>query len=114
VQTRIARGKQDMARPSVMMRIGTPDFLSKFTFYFEEHVEGFTGLRGSKRERTEQEKNMEWRKRLEAKKKVKKTSKQGKCVDLQSMIIIRVGFYQILSRRYRAGATGSNTAIQAT
>mmetsp|Transcript_45124 Transcript_45124/g.72144 ORF Transcript_45124/g.72144 Transcript_45124/m.72144 type:complete len:99 (-) Transcript_45124:742-1038(-) len=65
-----------MARPSVMMRIGTPDFLSKFTFYFEEHVEGFTGLRGSKRERTEQEKNMEWRKRLEAKKKVKKTSKQ--------------------------------------
>mmetsp|Transcript_3290 Transcript_3290/g.7735 ORF Transcript_3290/g.7735 Transcript_3290/m.7735 type:complete len:180 (+) Transcript_3290:154-693(+) len=67
VQTGLKRGRADAARPSAMVRLGAADFLERFTELFEEHIDGFTGLRGSKRPRSEKEKKMEWRVRLEAK-----------------------------------------------
>ena len=67
VQTKIPKGLKDQARPSVVLKLGAPDFLERFTEYFDEHIDGFTGLRGSKRPKSEKELNMEWRLRLKEK-----------------------------------------------
>lgn len=65
VQTKIPRLAKDCNRPSVFFRIDSENFLEEFTKCFQEHIEGFSGLRGSKRTRNEKEKEMEWRKRVE-------------------------------------------------
>mmetsp|Transcript_918 Transcript_918/g.1803 ORF Transcript_918/g.1803 Transcript_918/m.1803 type:complete len:146 (+) Transcript_918:102-539(+) len=67
VQTLSASAHNDMARPSVLLTLGANDFSERFSELFAEHVEGFTGLRGSKRPKSEKEKNMEWRVRLNEK-----------------------------------------------
>lgn len=64
VQTKIANQVKNMQRPSAFVRLESTDFMEQFKMLWDEHIEGFTGLRGSKRERTEKEKQMEWRKRV--------------------------------------------------
>ena len=66
--TSIQRLKNDLDRPSALVRITSPNFASEFQELWDEHVKGFTGLRGKRRERTEKEQNMEWRVRLKEKK----------------------------------------------
>ena len=65
VQTRIKRLADDAKRPSVFIKLSDPNFSEQFDNYWKEHIEGFTGLRGSKRERTKKELDMEWRKHAE-------------------------------------------------
>jgi len=67
VQTRIRKLSADLKRPSELVRLKDADFAERFQFLWDEHVEGFTGLRGKRRERTEKELNMEWRVRLRRK-----------------------------------------------
>ena len=67
VQTKLRRQREDAARPSVMVKLDDPQFGEKFQQLFEEHIEGFTGLRGTKRPKTEKDLNMEWRVRLKQK-----------------------------------------------
>jgi len=69
VQTKNKKAKRDMARPSVLIKLEQSNFGDEFARLFHEHVEGFTGLRGTKRERSEREKNMEWRIRLQKKRR---------------------------------------------
>lgn len=82
VQTKI--NPMNMNRPSAFVRLDAEDFASRFQRLWEEHVEGFTGLRGTKRERTEKEKQMEWRQRVKqlANKKTKEVQvkKNGQTV----------------------------------
>mmetsp|Transcript_3083 Transcript_3083/g.5054 ORF Transcript_3083/g.5054 Transcript_3083/m.5054 type:complete len:225 (-) Transcript_3083:581-1255(-) len=77
IQTLTRRGRNNMAKPSILVRLNEEDFAEQFQNLFEEHVEGFTGLRGAKRERTTKERNMEWRLRVEAKKQQEKGSSTG-------------------------------------
>ncbi len=63
MQTLSERGRKDAARPSVLVPLGAVDFAERFTQLFEEHVEGFTGLRGAKRIKSDKEQQMEWRSR---------------------------------------------------
>jgi len=59
-----------MARPSAFITLGEDNFLQLFSDLFFEHVEGFTGLRRAKREKTDKDKNMEWRVRLKEKQQI--------------------------------------------
>jgi hypothetical protein len=80
VQTKVLH---DLNRPSVLLRLDASDFTGNFQRVWEEHIPGFTGLRGSKRERTEKEKQMEWRQRVSAlkdKKPVEVVKKNGQTV----------------------------------
>ena len=72
LNTTIPRLRNDLDRPSALVRINAPDFQRQFRVLWDEHVEGFTGLRGKRRERTEKEQNMEWRIRLKEKREREK------------------------------------------
>jgi hypothetical protein len=53
VQTQLRRLKADVVRPSVLVKLEDPAFSDKFRVLFEEHIEEFTGNRGTKRPKTE-------------------------------------------------------------
>jgi hypothetical protein len=71
--------KHNKALPSKWISLDDPDFLLKFAEIWDQHVNGF---KKPKREKTEKELNMEWRKRAQQRKaetegKVSKTEKSN-------------------------------------
>ncbi|GBG32414.1 Hypothetical Protein FCC1311_086392 [Hondaea fermentalgiana] len=100
VQTLTRRGRNNMARPSVLLRLEKRDFAEQFRELFEEHVEGFTGLRGAKRERTAKEKNMEWRTRVEAKKTQAPASNAAKAQQERARLAV-IERYRAMKKRQR-------------
>jgi hypothetical protein len=66
VQTRIPRLLKDMNRPSVLVLLDDPEFLSRFSELWEEHIEGFSGLSRRTASKAKNE-SMEWKLRLKAK-----------------------------------------------
>jgi hypothetical protein len=67
-QTRVKRLLLDCNRPSVLINLDATDFAARFKAVFEEHVEGFVGLRGAKKPKDDPNNKPEWRLRLDTKK----------------------------------------------
>mmetsp|Transcript_9388 Transcript_9388/g.10814 ORF Transcript_9388/g.10814 Transcript_9388/m.10814 type:complete len:145 (-) Transcript_9388:1040-1474(-) len=80
VESRREKLKLDMVRPSILLQLGDENFMESFTALWEEHIDGFSG---KKRERTEKEKNMEWRLRVKAKRCISDNGKKSKMTEKQ-------------------------------
>jgi len=113
VQTAISRLSKDMNRPSVFFKLGAADFLERFTECFKEHIEGFVGLRGSKRERTEKEKNMEWRTRVgdlkKQKEKIVDVRKSGQTVSEKDRLLAIQRYRELRANKKQQAIVGGNT-----
>ena len=104
VQTKIEKLSKNMNRPSLFLKLGSSNFLDDFEQCWKEHIEGFVGLRGSKRERSEKEKQMEWRQRVKDLSKVKKNiqvKKSGQTVSEAERLLVVQRYRELMATKMK-------------
>ena len=105
IQTKIERLAKNMNRPSVFFNLDADDFKEKFTECWKEHIEGFVGLRGAKRERTDKEKKMEWRQRVKDLPKIKKNvqvRKSGQTVSEKERLLVVQRYRDLMASKKKS------------